>query len=284
MQTFYQILGVSENATDADIKIAWRKSAMKLHPDRNKDPKAEVKFKEMKMAYETLSDPSLRREYDTSLPSASDSSFSFSEDSSRQFFEQRGYGSDNGVPTDSLAISFWESILGCQKNVQMWLGTEFNVKRVSVFVTFAAGIGHGEIVRINTNQGNGLLQVYVLDDAVFTRQGLDIEVDFPVPICTLLQGGSVLLPHWQGDLNIQIPDHTCDGMRMRVIGKGVKAGEGYNQKTGDLYMVCRAIYPEKLSKLALEKIESLAKEFKKDDDKKTNEWIRAVKSNWARRN
>lgn len=281
MQTFYQILGVSEDATEADIKAAWRKSAMKLHPDRNKAPNAEVKFKEMKTAYETLSDSLLRREYDSSIYSESASSFSFSEDSMRQSFEQRASRSDNSIPIASLAISFWESILGCQKNVQMWLEKEFNVKQVSVFVNLAAGVEHGEIIRISTNQGHGLLQVSVLDDAVFSRDGLDLEVDFPVPLCTLLQGGSVLLPHWQGDLNIQIPDHTLDGMRMRLVGKGVKSGEGYNQKTGDLYMICRAIYPEKLSKLALEKIESLAKEFKKDDDKKRNEWTRAVKSNWS---
>ena len=64
---YYEVMGVAKNASDEDIKKAYRKMAMKHHPDRNQGDgakKAEEKFKEAKEAYEMLSDPQKRAAYD----------------------------------------------------------------------------------------------------------------------------------------------------------------------------------------------------------------------------
>ncbi|MFL5716488.1 MAG: DnaJ domain-containing protein, partial [Chloroflexota bacterium] len=61
---FYVILGVERNATDAQIKAAFRKAAQKWHPDVNSDPEAQERFKEINEAYQVLSDPTRRQQYD----------------------------------------------------------------------------------------------------------------------------------------------------------------------------------------------------------------------------
>lgn len=64
MSEFYQLLGVARDASEADIKKAYRRLAMEYHPDRNKDPRAEERFKEITEAYEVLRDPEKRARYD----------------------------------------------------------------------------------------------------------------------------------------------------------------------------------------------------------------------------
>lgn len=64
MKNYYTILGISTTASEADIKSAFRSLAMQYHPDRNRDPHAESTFKEINEAYEVLSDPQKRTQYD----------------------------------------------------------------------------------------------------------------------------------------------------------------------------------------------------------------------------
>ena len=65
--TYYDSLGVAETATGQDIKKAYRSLSLKYHPDRNKSADALDKYKDINAAYETLSDPAMRTDYDNQL-------------------------------------------------------------------------------------------------------------------------------------------------------------------------------------------------------------------------
>ncbi len=97
---YYTVLGVNRDASEEDVKKAYRKLAMKHHPDRNPDDKgAEAKFKEAKEAYEVLSDPRKRAAYDQFGHAGVEQSAGFA----------------GGRPKASEIVSYWPALLGKDK-------------------------------------------------------------------------------------------------------------------------------------------------------------------------
>lgn len=89
---YYDVLGVQRSVTQDEIKSVYRKLALKYHPDRNKSPEAEEKFKEISEAYAVLSDPEKRKRYDTYGHMGSEEVFRGSEDNFAEIFKDMGFG------------------------------------------------------------------------------------------------------------------------------------------------------------------------------------------------
>ena len=103
MSNYYEILGVSKNATADEIKKAYRTLAFKYHPDRNPgDAAAEEKFKQISAAYDVLSDETKRRNYD--LGGYSESAYSSANSQSQQYQRQYQYTYSNPFGDEN----FWE--------------------------------------------------------------------------------------------------------------------------------------------------------------------------------
>ena len=89
---YYEVLGVQKNSSKEEIKNAYRKLALQYHPDRNKDPGAEEKFKELSEAYAVLSDDEKRKRYDMYGHVGADEAFRGSEANFEEIFRDVGFG------------------------------------------------------------------------------------------------------------------------------------------------------------------------------------------------
>ena len=130
---YYEVLGVSKDATPEDIKKAYRKLAMKYHPDKNPGNKqAEVKFKEISNAYEILSDPEKKQAYDQrGMEGVHDTGFQgftsnddifshFSDIFGDISFGMRETGPEQGDDLKyNLTIPFMDAVLGAEKQIQV---------------------------------------------------------------------------------------------------------------------------------------------------------------------
>jgi molecular chaperone DnaJ len=133
---YYEVLGVSRNASDDEVKKAFRRLAKQYHPDTNKEAGAEARFIEINEAYEVLSDPQKRAAYDRYGHAAvgngtgagagfNDFGFSTINDLFETFFAgtagtQRRAGTQRGADIRyDLTITFEEAVFGCQKEIEI---------------------------------------------------------------------------------------------------------------------------------------------------------------------
>ena len=257
-RTLYEILGVRNDAAESEIRAAYRKLAIRFHPDKNPgDKHAEERFKELSQAYEVLSDPQRRAAYDQRLSGGAgpiDFGDLFSgmgglsiEDILRRHGDLFGgfddlYGGETrsrrrGFDTTAeIEIDFVKAAKGGS--------IELNLKTPSlrapagqtktVEVRIPAGTHDGDRLRLKGmgqtgprggNAGDLRLTIRVAPSPHFTRAGDKLRVDLLVPLHVAALGGRVAVRTLDGEGRIRVPAGTQSGATLRIKGKGIRGDD-----------------------------------------------------------
>ncbi|ROH85485.1 molecular chaperone DnaJ [Pseudomethylobacillus aquaticus] len=246
---FYEVLGVNRDASDEEIKKAYRKLAMKYHPDRNPDnPKAEESFKEAKEAYEILSDEEKRGAYDQYGHAGVDPSMgggggggagfgNFSDAFGDIFGDIFGGGGGGGRRSNvyrgadlryNMEISLEDAARGTETKIRIPVMSECETCHGSGArpgtqpVTCTTCNGHGQV---RMQQG-----FFSVQQTCPKCHGSGKMVKEPCPTC---HGGGRVKQH--KTLSVKIPAGVDEGDRIRLSGEGEAGVNG--GPTGDLYVV-----------------------------------------------
>lgn len=255
---YYQVLGISKTSSEDEIKQAFRKLAMQYHPDRNKSPDAEEKFKEINEAYAVLSDPQKRKQYDAYGPEQFNQHYS-EQDIFRGFdFDQifRDMGFNFNVGGFGSTDDLFDNLFGSQGRRQRQESGGDILARVSLTLEEAAsgtvkkielnhikacehcsGTGAEGSKVIRCSQCNGTGQVRATQRTPFgVMQTITIcprcggSGNVPEKACRYCNGTGTQQAHEKVDINI--PKGVDSGMRLRVKGMGDYANGGM----GNLYV------------------------------------------------
>jgi curved DNA-binding protein len=222
---YYDVLGVARNASSEDIQRTYRKLAREYHPDVNKDPGAEERFKEVAEAYDVLSDPDTRRRYDAfghdfrQVPEGVDADTwararagagaSAGAGAGRGGRRRSGFG---GRPRPGAGDGTWE---------------------------FSSGFGGADDIDLDDLFG-GLFGGRGGPRGWGPMPGADQEAELVLTVEEAYRGGrrSITLQGPDGPRNydVDIPPGVLDGQRIRLAGQG---GRGTGGAPGDLYLVVR---------------------------------------------
>jgi len=275
-KSLYKTLEISENASEAEIKKAYRKLARQYHPDVNKEVSAEEKFKEINSAYEILSDKEKKRQYDqmgdNMFGGQNFSDFSRShgnagsadlDDILRQMFSGGGgFGGSSGFGGGSpfgggfggtqreepnldietnVTIPFSVSILGGSHSVSV-NGERFDIK-------IPAGVKSGEKMRVKGKghaqggrAGDLFLRISVASNPEYIREDNDLVKSFDIPLYAALFGEKIAIQTLEKEIKLKVPQNTKNGQRFRVKEMGAM-----NRKTkvrGDLYLKANIVLPK----------------------------------------
>lgn len=261
MKDAYKILGVSQGASADEIKRAYRRLARERHPDLDRDnPWAEDEFKELTAAYEVLSDPDKRGQYDRGEIDATGettrprrrSGFGAKAKNPFSKFRQRRQSTadiivDGANVNYALKISFSDAANGAVKHVSMTNGRRLKV-------TIPAGTKDGQVLRLKGQgmpgigggkAGDALVEIQVEPHPMFRPEGADVHLDLPVTLQEAVLGAKITVPTIDGQVSLTIPPASNTGSILRLKGKGLRSTASASGGRGDQYVTLKVVLPSK---------------------------------------
>lgn len=274
---YYDILGVKKDATKADVKSAYRKAALKWHPDKNPNNKAEAetKFKEINEAYQVISDEKKRQTYDQFGHAAFDPSsgmggnpfaggnpfgggHTYTYSSGQNPFENADFGDPFDIFEQffgggfsqqqrrqryTLSIDFIEAVKGVTKEVE--------IEGKSHKIKVPAGANDGTRLRFS----NFDISINVKTHPIFKREGYDLFIDQKISLSTATLGADVNVKTIDQSLKLKVRAGTQSHTMVRLRGEGVTHIQGRGK--GDLYVRFIIEIPEKINRAQRKELEKL---------------------------
>lgn len=277
---YYEVLGVARTATGEEIKRAYRRIAIELHPDRNPgDAHAEDRFKEASEAFSVLNNEEKRARYDRA--------------------GHRAFGGADGPdPVDfgavaevlegvwgkvfgqkkakrgrdiryNLSLNFEEAALGVSKEITVDRPTASGVVSERMTVKVPAGVKDGAVRTVRgageeAAGGVGDLHVYikVLEHDFFERKGADIRCTVPISFAQATLGDDIDVPTLEGTVKMSVPAGTVSGTVLRLRGRGLSMLAGAGK--GDQLVEVQIEVPKELTPSQRDAVVALGRAFGDD--------------------
>jgi curved DNA-binding protein len=285
---YYKIMGVSPDASDKDIKTAYRKLARKYHPDISKEANAEEQFKEMGEAYEVLKDPVKRAEYDQYLKNREFNQNTrhssrhttagqqhqyqgaqFDSDFFESLFGHSRYQQHQPMSGQNyqgkINITLEEAFNGAVKSLQVPVDQGPETKMQTLNVKVPAGIKSGQQIRLAGQGGSGVnggprgdlfLTVDVMKHSLFDVMENDIYLTLPLTPWEAALGTTVVVPTLSGKIDLKIPPGSQGGQKLRIKNRGLPGATPGNQ-----YVLLKIITPPASTEAAKALYRKMAEEM-----------------------
>lgn len=286
---FYKVLGVDKKATADEIKKKYRSLARDLHPDKTQgDSALEEKFKTVSEAYDILSDPKKRAEYDEARSlferggfraptgggfQGGDFSDIFGGGNPQDIFAnlfggagmRRGPRKGQDLQTEST-ITFKEAIFGT--TLELKLSTDGKAAQ-NITARVPAGVNDGAKIRVKgkgapgeAGPGDLFILLTVKPHPIFSRKGENLLLTLPVTFAEATLGADIKIPTLGGeDVTVRLAAGTPTGRVLRVKGRGITKGH----TVGDLLVTIEVQVPRRVEGEALEALKKFD-ELSKDHD------------------
>ena len=276
---YYKILGIGRNASEKDIKKAYRKLARKYHPDLNPNDKtAEKKFKEVNEANEVLSNPKNRKKYNQYGKDWKHAE-EFEKAKQQQQYQRTTRQGTSGNFSGQDYSDFFESMFGgaspkSGRDAIKFRGQDYNAelhldlkdvykthKRTltidgkNIRLTIPAGVKNGQVIKIKGHGAKGInsgpsgdlyIKFSILNHSKFQRDNDNLHVTIDLSLYKAMLGGDITIDTFDGKVKLKIKPETQSGAKVKLKGKGFPKYKKDGQ-FGDLYVSYRIKVPINLT-------------------------------------